>query len=84
MRGRPRGSWLSSQYRWTTAEQWIGGLPPIDAEIVKGEHALADPDLYRRGEIRQGAASVLHAPRSTVPVRTPRRSNPSCTDIPAL
>jgi len=28
VRGRPRGSWISTQYRWTTAEQWLG--TPID------------------------------------------------------
>ena len=24
VRGRPRGSWISTQYRWTTAESWLG------------------------------------------------------------
>ncbi|MBV9411572.1 MAG: AlkZ family DNA glycosylase, partial [Acidimicrobiia bacterium] len=24
VRGRPRGSWISTQYRWSTAEQWLG------------------------------------------------------------
>lgn len=28
VRGRPRGSWISTQYRWATAENWLGG--PID------------------------------------------------------
>ena len=28
MRGRPRGSWISSQYRWATVDAWLpGGLP---------------------------------------------------------
>ena len=28
MRGRPRGSWISSQYRWSPADVWLpGGLP---------------------------------------------------------
>jgi hypothetical protein len=25
VRGRPRGTWISSQYRWATAEAWLGG-----------------------------------------------------------
>jgi hypothetical protein len=24
VRGRPRGSWISTQYRWSTAESWLG------------------------------------------------------------
>ncbi|HTC85762.1 MAG TPA: winged helix DNA-binding domain-containing protein, partial [Candidatus Acidoferrum sp.] len=28
VRGRPRGSWISSQYRWSTAESWLGGRLP--------------------------------------------------------
>jgi hypothetical protein len=37
VRTRPLGTWLSSQYRWTTAEQWIGGLPPISPEAAGAE-----------------------------------------------
>jgi hypothetical protein len=29
VRARPRGTWLSSQYRWTTMEHWLGGLLPV-------------------------------------------------------
>jgi hypothetical protein len=42
VRGRPLGSWISSQYRWAPTETWLGrGLPEI---------ALADAraDLIRR------------------------------------
>ena len=28
VRGRPRGSWVSSQYRWVPIESWIGGPMP--------------------------------------------------------
>jgi hypothetical protein len=28
IRGRPRGSWISSQYRWSTAEDWLPGEQP--------------------------------------------------------
>jgi hypothetical protein len=27
VRGRPRGSWISSQYRWVPAEEWLRGEP---------------------------------------------------------
>jgi hypothetical protein len=29
VRGRPRGTWLSSQYRWATTERWLGRPLPI-------------------------------------------------------
>jgi hypothetical protein len=30
MRARPRGTWISSQYRWTPTERWIpGGIPAL-------------------------------------------------------
>ena len=41
VRGRPRGSWLSTQYRWATTARWLGApLPNIDeleasAELVQ-------------------------------------------------
>lgn len=42
VRGRPRGTWLSSQYRWTPLERWLpGGLEPWD-------EAAARTDLLRR------------------------------------
>jgi hypothetical protein len=31
VRGRPRGSWISSQYRWAPVESWLpGGVPVLD------------------------------------------------------
>jgi hypothetical protein len=31
VRGRPRGSWTSTQYRWSPVERWVrGGLPAVD------------------------------------------------------
>jgi hypothetical protein len=29
VRGQPRGTWLSSQYRWTSTERWLGRPLPI-------------------------------------------------------
>ena len=36
-RGRPLGSWLSSQYRWSTMDDWIGELPPMPAAEARAE-----------------------------------------------
>ncbi|MGW5717941.1 winged helix DNA-binding domain-containing protein [Amycolatopsis sp. NPDC003865] len=39
-RGRPRGSWLSSQYVWHPLDGWVpGGLPSWDAEEARAELA---------------------------------------------
>jgi DNA glycosylase AlkZ-like len=36
-RGRPLGSWLSSQYRWSPMEDWVGTLPDLDERVARGE-----------------------------------------------
>jgi hypothetical protein len=36
VRGRPRGSWTSSQYRWSTIEAWLpAGVPELPAEAAR-------------------------------------------------
>ena len=42
VRGRPRGSWISPQFRWVTTEDWLGG--PIE----KLDVAAAQAELLRR------------------------------------
>ncbi len=38
VRGRPRGSWTSSQYRWLPVEEWLpGGMPPMPATAARAE-----------------------------------------------
>jgi hypothetical protein len=38
VRGRPRGSWASSQYRWAPMDRWLGGpLPAIPASEAQAE-----------------------------------------------
>src|SRR3989440_12260436 len=38
IRGRPRGSWISSQYRWSTAQHWLPGEPePWPAAAARTE-----------------------------------------------
>jgi hypothetical protein len=42
VRGRPRGSWISSQYRWAPVERWLGTRPE------RPTHASASSTLLRR------------------------------------
>ncbi|MGC7101170.1 winged helix DNA-binding domain-containing protein [Amycolatopsis lurida] len=40
VRGRPRGTWLSTQYRWSPMDAWLpGGLERIDADQARVELA---------------------------------------------
>jgi hypothetical protein len=42
MRGRPRGSWISTQYRWSPTNAWLpGGLADLETDV-------AQTDLMRR------------------------------------
>lgn len=73
IRGRPRGSWISSQYRWAPMSSWLdGGIPdwPTDAarvELVRRWLAAFGPgtvaDLrwwtgWTLGEVRRVVAEV--------------------------
>jgi len=48
VRARPRGTWISSQYRWSTMERWIGG--PLSEQTVDDARA----ELVRRWLSRFG------------------------------
>ncbi len=38
IRGRPRGSWISGQYRWATSESWLGSVIPfLPRELAQAE-----------------------------------------------
>jgi hypothetical protein len=38
VRGRPRGSWISSQYHWSPIEEWLpGGLEVLPADEARAE-----------------------------------------------
>src|SRR5947208_8983568 len=40
VRGRPKGSWTSSQYRWSPIEAWLpDGVPKLPAELARAELA---------------------------------------------
>ena len=52
VRGRPRGTWISSQHRWAPTESWFpGGLPELPTEAAR-------VDLVRRWLAAYGPAPV--------------------------
>jgi hypothetical protein len=48
VRGRPRGTWLSSQYHWTTMARWLGE-PLAELPVAEAQAALARRWLARFG-----------------------------------
>ena len=48
VRGRPRGTWLSSQYRWTTMERWLGRPLPV-LDVAEAQARLVGRWLARFG-----------------------------------
>jgi hypothetical protein len=52
VRGRPRGSWISSQYRWSTTEDWLPG------PLARWSAAPARTELARRWLHAFGPAPV--------------------------
>ena len=51
VRGRPKGSWTSSQYRWSPIEAWLpGGVPTLEPPAARAE--LARRYLARFGPAR--------------------------------
>ncbi|MFI5055748.1 MAG: winged helix DNA-binding domain-containing protein [Actinomycetota bacterium] len=53
VRGRPRGSWLSSQYRWAPTDVWLG------APLQTMDHDVAAADLLRRWLHAFGPGSMV-------------------------
>jgi hypothetical protein len=52
VRGRPGGSWLSTQYKWSTVDGWWpGGLPPIGAADARVELARRWLAAYGPGTV---------------------------------
>ncbi len=37
VRVRPKGSWISSQYRWATTASWIGSVPDLERGTARAE-----------------------------------------------
>lgn len=54
MRGRPLGSWVSSQYRWVPTAAWLGeALPAMDRDAAR-------TDLVRRWLERYGPGTTVN------------------------
>ncbi len=52
VRGRPGGSWLSRQYKWSTVDRWWpGGLPTLDAAEARVELARQWLAAYGPGTV---------------------------------
>lgn len=73
VRGRPRGSWISSQYRWLPMEKWLSGgmadVPVSEARVdlvrrwlaAYGPGTLTDLKWWtgwRAGEVKKALAQV--------------------------
>jgi hypothetical protein len=73
VRGRPRGTWISSQYRWAPMERWLGGQMPqmpvneAQAELVRRWLARFGPGMeadirwwtgWTLGEVHRALESV--------------------------
>jgi hypothetical protein len=40
-RGRPRGTWIAGQFRWSPIEGWLpDGIPPLPVEVARAELAM--------------------------------------------
>jgi len=48
VRGRPRGTWTSSQYRWVSMERWLG-RPLASLEVSDAQAQLVERRLARFG-----------------------------------
>ena len=52
IRGRPRGSWTSSQYRWSPAESWLpAGMPELPVAAARTELVRAWLAAYGPGTV---------------------------------
>ena len=61
VRGRPRGSWLSSQYRWAPTDTWLGApLDELDRDAASAEDVA--PPCQEDG-VAQVLESLLGAQR---------------------
>lgn len=52
VRGRPRGSWISTQYRWSPVAAWLpGGMPDLPADVARVQLARRWLAAYGPGTV---------------------------------
>jgi hypothetical protein len=78
VRGRPRGTWISSQHRWAPTESWFpGGLPELPTqearvELVRrwlaayGPATVADVKWWTGWNLRDTRATLAQVPTTEV------------------
>jgi hypothetical protein len=78
VRGRPRGTWISPQFRWVTTENWLGGLieeldvAAAQAELLRawlsgfGPATEADMRWWTGWTLRQTRAALAAIPHEEV------------------
>ena len=76
-RGRPRGSWVSGQFRWSPIERWFpSGIPQMDVE-EGARRARAPVACARSGPPRATTSAGGPGGRSARRGRRSKRSAPS-------
>jgi Winged helix DNA-binding domain len=69
-RGRPRGSWISSQFQWSLVEDWLpGGIPELpveDAQAALARHWLAQYGPGTLADLRWWAGWTATQAKKTV------------------
>jgi hypothetical protein len=78
VRGRPRGTWISSQYRWAPLESWLGGaledwgVEDAQAELVRrwlatyGPATVADVRWWTGWTTRETKRALAHVDTAEV------------------
>jgi hypothetical protein len=78
VRGRPRGSWVSPQFRWVTVDDWLGGpieeldVAAAQAELVRawlgafGPATEADVRWWTGWTLRETRAALAAVPHEPV------------------
>jgi hypothetical protein len=78
IRGRPRGSWISPQFRWVTTEDWLGGpieerdVPEAQVELLRawlaafGPATEADMRWWTGWTLRETRAALSAVPHAEV------------------
>ena len=65
VRGRPRGTWVSSQHRWAPVEAWFpGGLPEL---LAGATVAIVPTDLKKQYDIREVIARLVDEALRDIP-----------------